>query len=168
MSGRRGFTLIELIITGVLVVTLGAALWLVFNAAFGTFYSQDFRVRIKGEAGRAFIGLEKELREATSITDAQATDLTLTVDTDDDGVEETVRYTWLGTAGDPLNRVSGGATTPVVSKVTGLTFTYYNASNAQLSSPVTVSAARAVAFDLTVAEGDETFQLRSRARLRNL
>ena len=168
MRGRRGFTLIELIITVVLVVILVGALWMVFNTAFGSFYSQDFRVRIKGEAGRAFIRMEKELREATSVTGAQAASLTFTVDADDDGADETVQYVWSGTAGDPLSRTSGGATTPVVSKVTNLALSYYNASNALLSSPVTASQVRAVAFDLTATEGDEAFQLRSRVRLRNL
>ena len=170
--GRRsndcGFTLIELIITVVLVVILVGTLWMVFYAGFSTFYNQDTRIRLKGEAGRAFIGLEKELREATSVTSAAAADLTFTLDTDDNGVDETVQYVWSGTAGTALNRVSGGATTPVVSKVNSLALSYYNSADALLSFPVTASQVRAVAVDLTAADGDETFQLRSRMRLRNL
>jgi hypothetical protein len=141
---------------------------MLFNTGFSTFFTQDTRIAIKGEGGRALIRIAQELREATSVTSAQQTSLSTTVDTDDNGVDEAVQYAWSGTPATPLNRTSGGATTPLVDSVSGLVFSYYDSSNTQLSFPVSASQVRGVGIDLTVSDDDETFRLRSRARLRNL
>lgn len=164
---RRGLTLTELIITIVFLSLLLGAVWMVFDSLFRPFYSQEKRTGIKGESAQSFIRLAQDLREATSLTDAQATSLSLTADTDDNGADETIQYSWSGTAGDPLERV-GDVTLPLVNAVTGLTFSYYDANRNLLSSPVSASQVRAVAADLTVSTQNETFQLRSQTRLRNL
>jgi len=143
------------------------ALWMVFDSLFRPFYSQEKRTGIKSESARSFIRLAQDLREATSLTDAQAASLRLTADTDDNGVDETIQYSWSGSAGDPLERV-GDVTLPLVSQVTSLAFSYYVANYNLLSSPVSASQVRAVAVDLTASTQNETFQLRSQTRLRNL
>jgi hypothetical protein len=140
---------------------------MVYDSGFRPFYSQNTRSGIKGESGRSFVNLARELREATSLTAATQTGVTFTTDTDDNGVNETIQYTWSGTAGTALQRVSG-ATTPVIQSVNSLAFAYYDSGNNLLSFPVTASQVRVVSLDVTATSQDETFQLRSRTQLRNL
>ena len=162
-----GFTLLELLVTITLISILLSAIWMVYNAGFKTFYAQGTRSGVKGETGRFLINISQELRKAVSLTSAQQASLTFTLDSDDNGVDETVQYIWSGVAGEALNRISG-FTIPVVNSLNNISFSYYDANNSLLSSPVTASAVRLVAINLTVSDKDETFQLRSDARLRNL
>jgi prepilin-type N-terminal cleavage/methylation domain-containing protein len=162
-----GFTLIELVITTVLVAIMLSAIWMVYNTGFKAFYSQWTRSGIKGELGRASVNISNELRAATAITSAQEESLSFTADSDSNGADETIQYTWSGVAGEDLNRVSS-VTIPVVHSVSSLSFSYYDSNNNLLSPPVTASQVRLVALDITVAEEDETFQLRSKVKLRSL
>ena len=166
-KAAQGLTLTELIITLVFLTLLLGAIWMIFDSVFRPFYSQEKRTDIKEEAGLSFYQLAQDLRHATSVTNAQQTNITFTADIDDDGDEDTVQYNWSGTVGAPLQRIAD-VTVPLVSAVNSLSFSYYNASDSLLSSPVSASQVRAVAVDLTAKTQDETFQLRSRTRLRNL
>ena len=161
---KTAFTLIELLITIVLVSILIGAVWMVYDTAIRTFYTQWTRTGAKGEAGRMLVNISQELRQANSVTTSQQTNLIFTADTDSNGVDDTIQYTWSGNAGNPLNRVST-VTTPVVNSVSALTFSYYDANN---NSTIVASQVRLVAIDVTVTDKDETFALRSRVRLRNL
>lgn len=163
----QGLTLIEVIITLVFLSLLLGAIWLIFDSVLRPFYSQEKRTDIKEEAGLSFYQLAQDLRQATSVTNAQQTNVTFTADIDDDGDDDTVQYDWSGTADAPLQRIAD-VTLPLVSSVNSLSFSYYNASDVLLSSPVTASQVRAVAVDLTTSTQNETFELRSRTRLRNL
>jgi len=171
-SSLAGLTLLELLITLALISILLGAIWLVFNSGTRAFYNQWTRIGIKGEVGRGFFSMSQELRQATSIVSATQTALTFTLDSDSNGVDETLQYTWSGTAGTPLNRVSVSPTPsftiPVVKSVNNLAFSYYDASNNLLSFPVPISQVKLVAIDLTAADRDETFNLRSKERLRSL
>lgn len=163
----QGMTLIELVITLVFVFILVGMLALLYQAGFSTAFNQSNRMVEKGTSSRALILVGQELRQATAITSAQLRSLSFTADPDFNGAEETLQYTWSGTAGESFNRVST-STTPLVPNVTALSFSYYNAGNALLSFPVTASQVRLVALDMTVTDGDETFQLRNQIRPRNL
>lgn len=140
---------------------------MIFDSVFLTFYSHELRTKAKSEAGRSFLTMQQELRQATSITSAQSTGVTFTFDSDLNGTEESIQYSWSGTAGAALQRIAT-VTTPLVNSVNGFTLTYYDANNNPLSFPVTVSSVRLVAFNLSVTNQNETFQLRSQVRLRNL
>lgn len=164
---RRGLTLTELIITLIFLIILLGALWFIFDGMFKPTYSQEKRTGIKAEMAHGLPALALDLREATSLASATATTLSLTRDTDDNGMDETIQYTWSGTAGNPLNRVAD-VTLPMVNSVSSLAFSYYDAGNNLLSLPVTLSQVRVVAIDLTASNQDETFQLRTQTRLRNL
>lgn len=163
---RQGLTLIEMIITIVLFTFLLSAVSTIYHSIFKPYYSQEKRAGIKAEAARSLWKLAADLRQATSLTTAQATNLTLKMDTDNNGVDETIQYTWSGVAGDSLDRVAD-VTTPLVNSIDSLEFSYYDANSNELSSPVSISQVRMVAVDLTTKSGDETFQLRSQTRLRN-
>ena len=141
---------------------------MVYNAGFKTFYTQGTRSGVKGEVGRLLINISQELRKAASLTSAQQASLTFSLDTNDDGLDETVQYIWSGVAGEALNRISGATAPAVVNSVNSISFSYYDANNNLLAFPVTASAVRLVAINLTVIDKDETFQLRSNVRLRNL
>lgn len=162
-----GMTLIELLITMVLMFALVAVIWGVFNTGFATTVTESLRTSLKGDSSRGFIKMGNELRRALSVTSAQATSLTFTADTDNDGVDETIQYTWSGIAGEPLNRVSGG-THPLVNSISALSFSYYDSGHNLLSFPVTASQVKSVRADITAADEDESFRLRSEYRLRNL
>ena len=114
------------------------------------------------------IRLASELRQASSVTTAQAATLTFAADTDKDGADESIQYTWSGTSGQPLNRIVGTTTTRIVNTVSSLAFTYFDENNTQLSFSVTVSQVKLVLIDLTVTDGDEVFNLRNRVRLISL
>lgn len=163
----KGFTLVELVFTVFLISILLGAIWMVYNAGFKTFYSQWARSGVKGETGRALITLSRELRVSTSVTSAQQSDLSFSADTDNNGVEETIQYVWSGAAGQPLQRVSN-VTIPAVNAVNNLAFSYYDANNNLLSFPVGLSQVRLVAVNITAADGDERFQLRTKIDLRNI
>lgn len=163
----HGLTLIELLITLVLMFALVGVLWGVFNTGLTTTVTESLRSSIKGESGRGMITLGNELRQALSVTTAQATDITFTADTDDNGAAESIQYTWGGTAGNPLNRVTT-TTFPLVNSVNTMSFSYYDSNNNLLTFPVTASQVRVVGVDITVTSADETFRTRSQYRLRNL
>ncbi len=163
----RGLTLIELLITLVLMFALVGVLWGVFNTGLTTTVTESLRSSIKGESGRGIVRMGNELRQTLSVTTAQATDITFTADTDNDGVAESIQYTWGGTAGNPLNRVAS-TTFPLVNSVNSLAFSYFDSNNNLLSFPVTASQVRVVRVDITAKSQDETFQTRSQYRLRNL
>jgi len=171
---NHGFSLIELLIVLVLISLLLAGIWAVYNSGIKTFASQEGRSTIKSEAGRLFYNISPELRQALSLSAAQANSLSFAWDTDANGVEETIQYVWSGTAGEPLLRVltstvpALSTSHPVISAVNSLSLSYYDANNSLLSFPVTASEARAVAIDLQAKDNEEIFPLRTMVRLRNL
>lgn len=163
----RGLTLAELMITMVLTTILVVGIATIFRSSLVTVFTQVTRTGAQGEVGQSFMKMSQELRRTTSVASAQARTLSITVDTDGDGLEETIQYSWSGTAGQPLNRV-GDSTSVLIHSVANLAFSYYDSNHNPLSFPVTASQVRLAAVDLTVTDGDETFTLRSQARLRNL
>lgn len=164
---ERALTLIELMITMALMFALVGVLWGIFNTGFTTAVTESLRSSIKGESGRGIITLGSELRQALSVTTAQAANITFTADTDDDGAAESIQYIWAGAAGNPLNRVAA-TTFPLVNSVSTVSFSYYDSNNNLLAFPVTASQVRVVGIDITVTNENETFRTRSQVRLRNL
>ena len=87
-NSEAGLTLLELMISLVMVAALTTTLWLVYNTSFFAFYNQSKRTDIKGEAGRALSSMSWELRQAASVTTATATNLIFTFDTDGNGTDD--------------------------------------------------------------------------------
>ena len=166
-KGLSGFTLIELLITILVLSVLLGAVSVVFNTGFRTIDTQGLRFRTKGEAGRALVTLSNELHQATAVTAATATSITFNLDTDGNGVDESIQYTWSGVSGQPFNRV-GAVTTAMVNNVTSAAYSYFDANNNALGFPVTASSVRRIVIDLTATDHDEIFTLRSSVRPRDL
>ncbi len=158
----------ELIITCVLVSILLGAIWFVYFSGFKILDSQSSRSNIKGEAGRLLETMGSELRRCVSISSAQQTSFSFSVDTNGDALNESIQYNWSGVAGGPLNQTWSSVVTPVISSISSLVFSYYDASNNLLSFPVTASQVKLVAIDFTVSGADETFHLTGKFRIRNL
>ncbi|HOX09034.1 MAG TPA: hypothetical protein PLV09_00875 [Candidatus Omnitrophota bacterium] len=173
---RRGFALIELVMSVFLVAALLGAVVMVYNFGFDVSYSQWKRTGIKGETARTLSSISAELRCADSVVSGQAlvNSIRFTVDYDGNGAEETIQYTWDNTAGNPMDRTFT-STVPVINStvaavhsVDSMAFSYYDTNDNLLAFPVTASQVRAVAVTITVIDGDETFTLRSKVKLRNL
>ena len=158
----KALTLIELLISVLLISAILGATWIIYSTGFKVFSNQLSRYDIKDQMSLAFITMTTELRQALSITEATATSVTFTADINSDGVSETIQYTWSGAAGAPLNRISGAETKELVRSINSLAFSYYAAnSSTPLVFPVTASEVQMVGVDATASSGDETFQLRT-------
>lgn len=162
---KAGLTLIELLISVLLISVMLGAVWVIYQTGFDVYYGQISRENIKSAASLAFISMTNELRQAFSVTAATITSLTFTADIDGNGVNETIQYTWSGLAGAPLNRVAGSSTAALIRSVSSLAFTYYGANNALLNFPVTPSQVRLVLMDATSVSGSESFHLRTKVQL---
>ena len=167
-STDKGLTLIELLISVMLISAMLGAVWVIYSTGFDVFYGQLSRYDIKDETSLAFITMTKELHQASSVTAATATSVTFTADLDSDGVDETIQYTWSGVVGAPLNRVVGAETKTLIRSIQSIAFTYYNTNNVLLSVPITLANVHLVAVDATSIKGDETFHLRTKIFLQTI
>ena len=123
---RAAFTLLELTvslaITSILLVAVGSAIVLAAKAIPN---AQD-QTNVFLASGKATDDLVSELQFALGFTQRTANTLEFTVaDRDGDSVDETIRYEWSGTAGDPLTRqYNGGPVVPIIDQVQDLAFLY--------------------------------------------
>ena len=169
----KGLTLFELLISILLISAMLGALWMIFHTGLTVFYGTAGRQNIQDQASVAFTTMTNELHQAQSITAATGSSVTFTADTNGDGVNETIQYTWSTTAGAPLNRVIGTQTTALVRSVNNpppLTinplFHYYGANNADLGLTPTVTQVQLILIELYTTSGSETFHLRTKVALR--
>jgi len=101
-SRARGVTLIELVasaaIIAIISLALGSTMLLAVRAN-----QQAAVLSTEIPASQYASQVAEDLREATAFVQRSASDVTFTVpDRTGDGVPETIRYAWSGTAGDPL------------------------------------------------------------------
>ena len=113
---RAGYTLLEvtiaLLASTFLIVGLASALSIAGAAMDETGSAQVQNI----EAAAAMDNLTADLRHATGFTERTATAVTFTVpDRDGDEQDETIRYSWSGTAGDALMVEYNGGTARTVS-----------------------------------------------------
>jgi len=171
MRKNSALTLIELLISILLISILVGAVWVVYDVGSRSFQSQWTRSGLKSEAGRALVYMGRGLRIATAVTTSSATALTFTADLDGNGSNDTIQYVWSGVSGAPFNRTlittipAATTTDPAIRSVSSLAFTYYDSNNIATTTP---SLVRVVSINVTVTERNESFTLRTNFDIRNL
>ena len=124
--GRRGLTLVELVISFVLAAILLVGMTSAMVLATRALPENAGAVDAAVNTGDVMRNLSNELRNAICITENTATAVTFTVaDRDGDGSPERIRYTWSGTAGQPLTRqYNSAAAVTVLDNVQQFALTY--------------------------------------------
>jgi type II secretory pathway pseudopilin PulG len=163
---RRGFTLIEMLVAGAIMIAVGAGLWTLMRSS----YNSEWILLNQNNAyatGRGGVDtLTDALRGLTALSSAAASDVTFV-----DGSGASVRY-WLTEGG--IHRTVGGAPTGgdvVVRNVSSLTFTYWSYSGSSWStstSPTDLSKVKALIVAANVSVNGYARQMSTTVRLRNL
>ena len=165
----KGLTLLELMISVLLIASMLFAVWTIYHTGFTVFYNQVSRYDIKGQLSSAFISMTNELQQAVSTAAATATSAVFYADINSDGIDEKIEYTWSGVSGAPLNRIINDTETKALARsISAFAFSYYGANNVLLSFPVTLSEIQLAAADAAAVKGDETFHLRTKIRMRTI
>lgn len=171
----KGLTLIELLISVLLISAMLGAIWVIFHTGLQVFYGTLGRQDIQSQSSAAFETMTNELRQASSVTAATAASIIFTADTNGDGVSETIQYIWSGVTAEPLERIVDAQTTVLVRSVnnppplaTNPLFDYFGYDNVALGITPTVSQVRLIEMDLYTASSSETFHLRTKVTLRCL
>ncbi|MFQ5779712.1 MAG: PilW family protein [Nitrospiria bacterium] len=164
---QKGATLIELVLS---IVIIGLIAYVATDAF--VYSSRSIlvgnAVREAGEEGRmAASRMVREIRNLRSdrcVSAATANSFTFV-----DGSNNTITFSWSGTAGDPLLRNSD----TLIGKVSNLTFTYYDNAEPPAAVPTptvcgtpcaptcTATNIWSINIDLTAQSGTETMQFRS-------
>ncbi|MCA9249052.1 MAG: hypothetical protein KDA42_18145, partial [Planctomycetales bacterium] len=122
---RRGYTLAELLVASasasVLLVGIGSTLYV----ASQSLDESASPMRRETQASEVLADLMVDLKLALNFSERTPTALTFTVpDRDGDGLSETIRYAWSGTAGDPLTYAyNNSSPTNLADNVQNLNFT---------------------------------------------
>lgn len=152
---RSGMTLVELVVSLALVSILMAACGSMLMVASKAMSNDGSNVGSDAAVARSATDqVIDDLKVATAVTEQTATAVTMTVpDRDGDGSAETIRYSWTGTAGDPLLRAyNARAAAVVAANVRGLNFTYLTKKTGK-PDPVT-GAEESIYAHATVTSGD--------------
>lgn len=117
--GSAGFTLIEMILSMTIVMVIFGATYSVIRLASRVVPNPGNPQTCLLEGSRALDQLVADLGYATAVVDFKADSVTFNVsDRTGDGLDETLRYWWGGTAGDPLRfSINGAPGTPIAEDV---------------------------------------------------
>lgn len=115
---RRGFTLIELVVSlsvvGILITAIGSTI----VVATRSLPTSGGLAETQASTGRALMLIGEDIRLATTatITSGRQLDLTLP-DRTGDAASEAIVYSWSGTSGDPLVRSFNGVDNELVTSL---------------------------------------------------
>ena len=165
-----GLTLIELILVIALLSILLGAIGVTFIVGLKAWDTGILSGGIKKEASYSLRIITEELRHATAITAAGLNSVTFVADLDNNGVNETISYTWSGVAGADLSRIEGADTRVLARNVQNAQFQYYDINNTLLGPPptVTASSVRVVELTLLLQRQSETVQYLVKIRPRGI
>jgi prepilin-type N-terminal cleavage/methylation domain-containing protein len=113
---RRGFTLVELVLSVVIlsIILLGLQSAALLAGRASAVERDSGPAAVLSAAG-AVEQLSTDLTYALSVTELASGAITFTVpDRNNDGADDTIRYAWSGTPGQPLTRAVNGGTPAVV------------------------------------------------------
>jgi len=115
LPGRGGFTLVEMVVSMVILAILIGVLGSVATLTARATNERGLPTTQLAEGAEVIDRMSGELRTALSFGERTSRAVTFTVpDRDGDGAPETLRYAWSGTPGDPLTRSVNGAVPAVV------------------------------------------------------
>lgn len=163
---RRGFTLIELVVSlgivGILAMALGSTVTLSMRALPTTGGGPE----TQASAGRALQIIGSDVRLATAVSMPDVRTLTLTIpDQTGDAAAETVTYAWAGSSGDPLTRSFNADSSTLLASVIDLKFASLTRANVTTDDRTTKPSDR---VRVTMAVGSsETVDVQAEFRLFN-
>lgn len=181
MSDERGFTLVELMISLVVLGIIGVSAVRLLISDHQTLSRQNTAVEANQNVRAGVDMLIREIRNAgydpreagAGLTAIRADSVAWTADLNADGDlldsgadgDESVAY-WFDAGTGELIREGGGVESPVADGVDSLRFTYLDADGATTADPDAVEQVRVQLWYRT-AEGAEAGALESQAALRN-
>ena len=126
ISQRRGMTMVELLLSLSISTALMAGIASSMVLASRAIPNPDSTLVSTLEAYRAAEEMAGNLCTAKTVTERTVTSVAFTVaDRDNDTNDETIRYAWSGTPGDPLTRqYNGGTAISIADNVHTLSFRY--------------------------------------------
>lgn len=115
-SRQCGYTLVELVASVAVMAILMAGMGSAMVIASRGIPDGNTSLEITAESGAVLDQIASDLLYATSITEKSANAVTFTVADRNHGDpgEETIRYAWSGTEGDPLTREYNGGTAAIL------------------------------------------------------
>ena len=148
---RAGYTLLELTVSLPLLAMLMLGMASAIHLAARSVPDGKTNASALLSAASVVDLMTTELTYATAITSRAASDITfLTPDRTEDGVAETVRYQWNGTAGSPLvKKYSGAPDEVLLPSVQQFSLTY----DAPLDAATGLPLLRSVRVQLTAPAG---------------
>lgn len=130
---RRGFTLVEVLVSTTLLGLLMLAVLTSFVFLLRSQQSLANYTDMNADARRLLELLSRDTRSATTVTDFTATSLTLVVPVDTAGGTGEVTYDF-DPADSVMRRTAAGATVTLATGVDAFRFTYLNGNNAVTTS----------------------------------
>lgn len=124
-SRRRAFTLVEVMVSMVVVSIIMGAIASVMRLATTQLDATSSGMSNVSKATSLLQQITAEVALAKTVTERTATAITFTVpDRNADGQDETIRYSWTGTAGNPLTRTYNGTSATIADNVYYFNATY--------------------------------------------
>ena len=162
MRTKRGITLIELMISMAVLSVIMGVIFSIYMVSIKIYTAEGGAAALRQDAEGAMYSMVEDFRLTKEITAASDLDITVWVDSDLDEVQdadELITYSHSGVSGDPLVRTQNAETTNKLYGVTDFELTY---------DSVVVANIRLITIDVSAELGDETINLTSKVKPRNI
>lgn len=160
---RRGFTLVEIMLSLVVIGFLLIVIFQTFFVGFNIFFGETARTDNLAEANRAMERMAQELRAAREIQIADPANITFwwrdEIENGTSEASELISYSWAGVTGGDLLRTKSPDTSILAKNVNNFALTYDSTTKASI---------RLITITLQIKSGDETTNSCSTIRPRNL
>jgi len=158
MKRRKGFTLLEAILSIGMISLAMAVIFMAFYVGLNIFLAEMSSSEVYLECNKGIESIAKRLRGATEILNSGAQNISFYMPLAEGGAtREAVAYSWNGTPGDPLLISVDGDVRTLSNNVHDFELAYDNPSDIKM-----------VTIRLMVSIDEETSTLESSVRLRNL
>ena len=125
-SRRAAFTLVEVMVSMVVVAIIMGAMASLMRLATTQFDATSSGTSNLTKTTTLLQQITAEVALAKTVTERTATAITFTVpDRNGDGQDETIRYSWTGTAGGAMTRTYNGTSATIADNVYCFNATYF-------------------------------------------